>query len=146
MKGSLRDTPYSQFLPSGRNAAAVMGKGRPLHRRLVHAAQCFGVLSGLIGVIVFAGWMLGIAPLRDLTGVVTMKTNTALATLLAGAALVLLIPVEVGRGPTMGRAGMRSRRAGIRGADVQRALDGLEPGNRPTLGHRTSGGGGRDQS
>jgi PAS domain S-box-containing protein len=57
-----------------------------------------GVLSGLIGAIVFAGWMLGIAPLRDVTGVVTMKTNTALATLLAGVALVLLIPERAGPG------------------------------------------------
>jgi hypothetical protein len=68
--------------------------GRPVHRSLKRMAWCLGMLSGLIGAIVFIGWMLGIVPLRDLTGVVTMKTNTALATLLAGAALLLFIPAQ----------------------------------------------------
>ena len=38
------------------------------------------------------------APLRDLAGAFTMKTNAALGLLLAGASLVLLTPAEAGRG------------------------------------------------
>ena len=59
-----------------------MAKGRPLHRWLVHVVRGLGMLAALTGATVFAGWMLGIAPLRDLTGEITMKTNTALGLLL----------------------------------------------------------------
>jgi PAS domain S-box-containing protein len=56
------------------------------------------MLAALTGAMVFAGWMLGIAPLRDLPGAIVMKTNAALGLLLAGTGLVLLIPGEAGRG------------------------------------------------
>ena len=98
MKDLPRDTTYSQVPPPTQCAATVIVKERPLHRRLVDVARGVGVLSALTGVMVFAGWMLGISPLRNLTGVVTMKTNTALGLLLAGTGLVLLIPAEAGRG------------------------------------------------
>jgi peptidoglycan/LPS O-acetylase OafA/YrhL len=75
-----------------------MEKRHPLHWWLVHLARGLALLSGLIGATVLVGWMLGVAPLRDLTGVITMKTNTALAMLLAGAGLVLLIPQQTTRG------------------------------------------------
>ena len=75
---------------------------RPLERLLVRAAWVFGVLSGLTGAIVFAGWMLlGPAALQEWSGPISMKTNAALAMLLAGAGLVLLIPEQA----TGGRRG-----------------------------------------
>ena len=75
---------------------------RPLERLLVRAAWVFGALSGLTGAIVFAGWMLlGPAALQEWSGPISMKTNAALAMLLAGAGLVLLIPEQA----TGGRRG-----------------------------------------
>ncbi len=125
---------------AGDVAPVVMAKGRPLHRRLVHVARGLGMLAALTGAMVFAGWMLGIAPLRDLTGAIIMKTNAALGLLLAGTGLVLLIPAEAGRGRRWaGRICARDG-AALRGTDVQRALGWLEPGDRPTVGHRTSRG------
>ena len=98
MEYSSHDVMDSQAPPPAGYAATVMADERPLHRWLVHVARCLGVLSGLIGAAVFAGWMLGVSPVYDATSVITMKTNTALATLFAGAALVLLIPEQVGLG------------------------------------------------
>jgi len=96
---SRRETPSSQILPPGRCGAVVMAKGRPLRRWLVHVARGVGVLVALTGAMVFAGWMLGIAPLCNLTGgAIVMKTNAALGLLLAGAGLILLTPEEAGRG------------------------------------------------
>ena len=55
------------------------------------------MLAALAGAMVFAGWMLlGPEVLREWTGPVYMKTNTALALLLAGVGLVLLIPEQIG--------------------------------------------------
>ncbi len=92
-----RKTTPSPVSPPARCAAAVTAKSRPLHRWLVHVARGLGMLAGLAGAMVFAGWMLGIAPLGDLTGAIIMKTNAALGLLLAGTGLVLLIPAEAGR-------------------------------------------------
>jgi two-component sensor histidine kinase len=98
MKDLPGDTTYSQVPPPARCTAVVMAEGRPLHQWLVHVARGLGILAALAGATVFAGWMLGIAPLRDLSGAIIMKTNTALGLLLAGTGLVLLIPAQTGRG------------------------------------------------
>ena len=84
------------------------------------------MLAALTGAIIFAGWMLGSAPLRDLTGVITMKTNAALGLLLAGAGLVLLIPAEAGRGRRWAGRVCAAIVLLLGCADVQRALDRLE--------------------
>jgi PAS domain S-box-containing protein len=52
----------------------------------------------LVGLLVLAGWAFDLAPVKSvLPGQVTMKANTALGFLLAGAALALLLPEAEGR-------------------------------------------------
>lgn len=65
-----------------------------LHRFLPAIAFASGIVVGLLGGVVFAGWVFDAKPLRDFSGPISMKTNTALGLLLCGAALVLLVRKE----------------------------------------------------
>ncbi len=58
---------------------------------LRHAATAAGVLAGLLGAVIFSGWMLGLPLAAELSGAISTKTNAALGLALAGAALVLLV-------------------------------------------------------
>ncbi len=56
--------------------------------RLSRVADACALATAAIGVLVVAGWLLGIEPLgRVAPGLVAMKFNTALAFVVAGAAL-----------------------------------------------------------
>jgi len=52
-------------------------------------------MAVFFGALVLAGWLLHWPLLRELGGGVTMKTNTSLAVLMAGIALLLLLPHEI---------------------------------------------------
>lgn len=73
-----------------------MGEGRPTNdprdpRRLTEAAGLCGVLTGVVGALVLMGWTFDIPLLMTvLPGTVSMKANTALGFMLAGASLALL--------------------------------------------------------
>ncbi|MHB9050219.1 MAG: GAF domain-containing protein [Pirellulales bacterium] len=69
-----------------------------MHRSLVGVAYACGAAAGVAGAAFLAGWLfIGPAVLRAWMGAIYTKTNAALGLLLAGAALVLLIPEDVGR-------------------------------------------------
>ena len=63
-------------------------------RWLSHVATAMGMLVALVGIVYLANWLNGHLAQQGLSSI-TPKTNTALALLLLGIALVLLIPVEV---------------------------------------------------
>src|SRR3954452_23908121 len=62
------------------------------------AARAAGLLVTTLGLVVMAGWILGVAELKTiLPGFPSMKVNTALAFLICGPALALLSQPRPGR-------------------------------------------------
>jgi protein-S-isoprenylcysteine O-methyltransferase Ste14 len=83
------------FLESRRYREDVLMPSRATNPRIVEKLQGFARAASitvvLVGCLVFIGWILDIGILKSvLPGLVTMKANTALCFILAGAALWLL--------------------------------------------------------
>ncbi len=64
---------------------------------MTSAVRASGVTAIAVGGLYLCAWLLGIAPRWSASGVITMKTNAALAIAFAGSALLVLGP-EVSRG------------------------------------------------
>ena len=77
------------------NTSSSPPSSRPAFLR--YGLPTTGVIPLVIGASWLVAWFLGIAAQWNAAGVITVKTNMALGQLLAGAALLLLGPGEIGR-------------------------------------------------
>ncbi len=89
-------TQEMQRVVRERGAAVAAPPSKPVGDSLRRVAVVTGAIVAGVGLLVFIGWILGLDAFKSvLPGLATMKANTALCFLLAGAALLLLRPGAV---------------------------------------------------